>query len=592
MYSKHDPSTRREMTTIGVFASLLIVAFLALVGRCFYLQYAKADYYSAQCVKQQCAYLPLEPQRGTILDCRGRVLAASNRMRQVFAEPRAIKDPKETSNELAPILDMAAHEICKRIVQSGTPGYVLIKSDATERECDAARDVSGAGVQDSWKRHYPTGALAWQVVGYANAYNQGLGGIEYQFDSQLRGKGAKDAFFVDVQRRPLSFSVENQETDNGMPTNGNSVILTLDATIQQFAREALIHQYREFEAEGALAVVADPQTGAILAMVSLPDFDPTQARPDPNSFYNRVLTDQFEPGSIIKPVVAAIALDTKAVNTTEIFFCENGNYYGKGFGRISEYREGFGNLTLRGILVHSSNIGMAKVGQRVGAERLYEGLTLFGFGKKLGIELPGEAEGLLRPAKDWTGYSVTRIPFGQEISVTALQMVRAFCLLANGGRSVRLHLVKALVQPDGSMIDMRPPALRVGYVIRPGVARWVVGDALTGVIEEGTGKNVRLDKWRVFGKTGTAQIARRDGSGYEEHAYIASFIGGAPAENPQVVVMVSIRRPNASLHKGYTGGTVAGPAAKEILEKTLTYLSETERLTNRPSIARLVSSGL
>ncbi len=223
--------------------------------------------------------------------------------------------------------------------------------------------------------------------------------------------------------------------------------------------------------------------------------------------------------------------------------------------------------------MNSSNIGMAKIGQRLGATRLYEGLTLFGFGRKVGIELPGEAEGLLRPPSEWTGYSVTRIPFGQEISVTGLQMLRAFCMLANGGSLVHPYIVRSLVRSDGMVVDMRPSTLRVGYVIKPDVAKWMVQDAMTSVVNDskGTGARAKLDKWTVFGKTGTAQLANPTAV-YQDKAYIASFIAGAPAANPRVVVLISIRRPNVALKKGYTGGTVAAPVAAAILEKTLTYL--------------------
>jgi cell division protein FtsI/penicillin-binding protein 2 len=379
---------------------------------------------------------------------------------------------------------------------------------------------------------------------------------------------------VDAHRRPLTFCLADEQ-ENETPMHGVGIILTLDTTIQQFVREALLSRYKEFQAEAAMAIVMDPQTGAILAMVTLPDFDPAEARhTDPRLFTNRLLTDQYEPGSIIKPVVAAIALDTKVVNRYETIFCEHGNYHGKGFGRIGEYRRSFGDLTLREILTYSSNIGMAKIGQRLGPTRLYEGLTLFGFGHKVGLELPGEAEGLLRPPADWTGYSVTRIPFGQEISVTATQMVRAFCMLANGGRLIHPYMVKALVTADGTVVDMRPSTLRVGYIIRPDVARWVVQEAMVSVINEtrGTGARARLDKWQVFGKTGTAQLANPNGPGYQDNAYIASFVAGAPAHDPRVVVLVSVRRPNVKLRKGYTGGTVAAPVAAAILEKTLTYL--------------------
>ncbi len=565
---------RRELTAIVVCMSLVIVAFLALAGRCFHLQYLRADHYAEKCMSQQLTYLPLAPQRGAILDGRGRVLAASDQIRTVFAEPRIIKEPKETSTRLAPILDMGAHEICRLIVDSNNPGFVVIKTNATVAECNEVQKIHGVGVQYDWRRNYPTGRLVSHAVGFTSADNVGLAGIEYAFDRELRGRGARHAFFVDVHRRPLSFCLAG-ERDNEMPVHGSGIILTLDATIQQFAREALWRQYREFQAETATAVVADPQTGAILAMVCVPDFEPAEARrTDPRFFTNRLLVDQFEPGSIIKPIVAAIALDTGVVNRHETIFCENGHYHGKGFGTIGEYRRSFGDLTLREILMNSSNIGMAKIGQRLGAARLYEGLTLFGFGRKVGLELPGEAEGLLRPPGQWTGYSLTRIPFGQEVSVTGIQMVRAFCMLANGGRLVHPYVVKAMVTSDGTIVDMRPSTLRVGYVIKPEVAKWVVNEALVSVInnERGTGKRARLEKWQVFGKTGTAQLASPNGPGYLENAYIASFIAGAPADDPRVVVLVSIRRPNVKLRRGYTGGTVAAPVAAEILEKTLTYL--------------------
>jgi cell division protein FtsI/penicillin-binding protein 2 len=428
------------------------------------------------------------------------------------------------------------------------------------------------------------GRLASHVVGFTSTDNRGLAGLEYAFDRDLRGRGARHTFFVDVHRRPLAFCLEGEQEGDMSPVHGAGIILTLDATIQQFTREALLSQYQEFQAEAAMAVVADPQTGAILAMVSLPDFDPADARhTDPRFFTNRLEVDQYEPGSIIKPITAAIALDTQVVNRYETIFCENGHYRGRGFGSIGEYRRGFGDLTLREILMFSSNIGMAKIGQRLGAKRMYEGLTLFGFGSKVGIELPGEAGGLLRPPSEWTGYSVTRIPFGQEISVTALQMLRAFCMLANGGRLIRPYMVKAMVTSEGEVLDMRPSTLQVGYIIKPEVAKWIVTEALVSVVNDsrGTGRRAKLENWEVFGKTGTAQLAKPDGRGYQEDAYVASFVAGAPAEDPRVVILVSVRRPNVKLRKGYTGGTVASPVAAAILEKTLTYLEVPPRVPAR-----------
>lgn len=566
---------------ITIFFSLLLVgAFLALAGRCFYLQLLKNNQYIVQSLKQQQGQLPQKPQRGVILDCRGRVLAASNKVQAIKIEPRIVKDPKTLASDLQPILDMGAHEICKLINESNNPGYVKIKADAKPGECDAARRISSAvGVESDWQRHYPMGRLAVHPVGFTSLDNRGLDGIEYQYDKQLSGSAAQDIFFADVRRRPIRPApVEhslsgNNNVGNAVLTNGAGIILTIDATIQQFARDELIKQYKNYQAESAVAIVAEPKTGAILAMVSLPDFDPADARStDPNNRRNRAITDEFEPGSIIKPLVAAIALDAGAVNKVEKIFCENGNYQGRGFGRIGEYNGSFGDLTVREILVESSNIGMAKIGQRLGKDKLHNGLRLFGLGKKTGIDIPGEADGLLRPAHQWTGYSVTRIPFGQEITVTAIQLVRSFCILANHGRLVRPFLVKAIVDNDGKITELKQPLPPVGYIVKPEVAEWIVSDALVGVINEGTGKRAKLGKWQVFGKTGTANIAKSDEPGYSDSDYVASFIAGAPADDPAIVVLVSIRKPNKKLGKGYTGGVVASPVAGKIVEKTLNYL--------------------
>ncbi len=569
-----DDQKLRSVRIIIFFFALLIVAFLSLAGRCFYLQYFRSGHYTGVCTKQQQGRVTKKPQRGVIVDCRGRVLAASNKIQTIFAEPRAIKEPEAASTKLAPIVRMGAREIYEIITGSRNPGFAKIKEGAETNQCSAASKIYGVGVQSDWQRHYPMGSLAAHVVGFTSADNRGLGGIELQCDKELSGSSGQNIFFADAFRRPVR-PCQQQAGEDSVLNDGVGIILTLDAAIQQFARAELVKATRSYEAESAVAIVAEPKTGAILAMVSLPCFDPGDIRSaDPNNFCNHSITGQYEPGSILKPIVAAIAIDARAVSTDEKIFCEYGNYRGKGFGRIGEYgNHEFGSLTVREILVYSSNIGMAKIGQRVGKDELYKGLKVFGFGKKTGLDLPGEAEGLLRPVEKWTGYSVTRIPFGQEISVTAIQLVRAFCILANGGRSVRPYLVKAMVGSDGQIIKLRyPQRAGVGYVISPEVARWIVTDALTGVVNEGTGRKAALEKWQVFGKTGTANIAKSDERGYSDRDYIASFIAGAPAEEPEAIVLVLIRKPNIALGKGYTGGTVAAPVAGRILEKTLNYL--------------------
>ncbi len=553
---------------------LLIAVFLALAGRCLYLQYIKSDHYSSIWVKQRQRIVPQKPQRGVILDCRGRVLAASNKIQTIFAEPRIIKDPETTSTRLAPIVNMGAIEIYKLIGKSKNPGFAKIKAGAGASQCSAASEIYGIGVQSDWRRYYPMERLAAHIVGFTSVDNRGLGGIELQYDKELGGLSGQNVFLADAFRRPIKLKQQN-----GVLSDGVGIILTLDATIQQFAQAELVKQYESYEAESAVAIVAEPASGAILALVSLPDFDPRGARSaEPGNLRNRAITDQFEPGSLLKPIVAAIATDTDAVGLDEKIFCEWGRYRGKGFGRIGEYgNHRFGDLTMREIIVRSSNIGMAKIGQKLGKDKLYRGLSVFGFGKKTGLDLPGEARGLLHPVQKWTGYSVTRIPFGQEISVTAIQMVRAFCILANGGRPVRPFLVKAIVDNNGKIIRLKQPPPAVGFVVKPEVAGWIVKEAMVGVVNEGTGGKAKLEKWQVFGKTGTANIAKSNERGYSDRDYVASFVAGAPAENPAIVVLVLICKPNIKLGKGYTGGTVAAPVAAKILEKTLNYLEKHQR---------------
>jgi cell division protein FtsI (penicillin-binding protein 3) len=392
-----------------------------------------------------------------------------------------------------------------------------------------------------------------------------------QYEKELRGWSGQNIFLADALRRPIGLKGQN-----GIVKDGTGIILTIDATIQQFARAALQEQIKNYQAESGVAIVMEPKTGAILAIVSLPDFDPGNFRfTNENNLRNRAITDTFEPGSVIKPVFAAIAINSGIVKPNDKIYCENGNYHGKGFGQIGEYSDHkFGYLDVRGILVNSSNIGMAKIGQKLGKVNLYKGVRLFGFGKKTGIDLPGEAEGILRPLHQWTGYSETRVPFGQEISITAMQLVQAFCILANGGFPIRPYLIRATVDNQGNIIKLNQPVHARNPIINPAVARWIVTDALVGVVKEGTGLKAGSKKWKVFGKTGTANIALSDRKGYSEGDYIASFVGGAPADNPAIVVLVSIRKPNKRLGKGYTGGVVAAPVVGKIIENTLTYLEK------------------
>jgi len=565
---------KRFTTSVGV---ALIAIMALLVCRILYLQSSQTDYYRQRSQKQRQSTVLHTSQRGLIVDRNNNMLAASNLVETVFAEPRLIRHNPElvkiTAAKLQGILSLPGAKICDLIYNSRNPGYIALKTGITpnQRREITQTGLRGVAIQSNWQRYYPTGPLMSHVVGFTGKDNTGLAGLEFKYNEKLAAHAGTDVLIVDSGRKPIAARNASQT-----PDDGSSLILTIDSTIQQFVRKALLKQYNEFNAESATAIVMNPWTGAILAMVSIPDFDASEiASSKPRQRRNRALTDPFEPGSIFKPIVAALALDCGSITKEQVFFCENGNYHGKGFGSIGEWAgHKYGNMTVHDILVRSSNIGMAKIGQKLGRKKLYEGVKLFGFGRRTGIDLPGEDAGLVRNISKWDGYSVTRIPYGHEISVTSLQIITAYATIANGGCPVTPHLVRAVIDDRGQITEMNIPPRLSGHIIKPEIANWIAQKALVAVVNDkkGTGKNAAIEKWQVFGKTGTANISRQNTKGYDESNYVASFAGGAPADNPAIVALVSIRKPDKNLRKGYSGGRVAAPVFKEIVENTLNYL--------------------
>ncbi len=568
---------KRQRILLPVFLGLMVIIFGLLIWRLVHLQFTLKDQFTQSSQRQRSAVVGQQPRRGMILDARGRILAASVKTDNVFAEPRVllkdIEQLKVTAMGLQDVLNEPGHELCERIDTSRNPGYVRLKEDIDFREKELLKEarLPGIGIETGWKRHYPAGHLAGHVLGFVGADNSGLAGLEVKYNQVLSGSGGEQVFVVDNRRRPIGA----QPGSSSEVHDGLNLVLTIDAVIQRYVHEALQKQVDAYEAESAVAMVMNPWTGAILAMVSLPDYDPLEfSRTPQDRMRNRILTDPYEPGSIFKPIVTAAALEAGSIGYKEKFDCENGYYTRYRIGEFGNHQ--YGMLTTREILIHSSNIGMAKIGLKMGQKKLYHGLRMLGFSERTGIDLPGEEPGRLWPLSRWSGWSVTRIPFGHEVSVTPLQICRAYSIFANGGYVVKPHLVRAVVDVQGNIIEDKQPPIKTGYVLKTEVAEWMVQKALADVVNEGTGKKAALEDCQVWGKTGTANIALPTG-GYDTRNYVASFVGGAPAENPAVVVLVSIRKPNRSLGKGYSGGRVAAPVVHEILKPTLEYLGITEQ---------------
>jgi cell division protein FtsI/penicillin-binding protein 2 len=414
------------------------------------------------------------------------------------------------------------------------------------------------GFRDEFRRVYPQGPIAAHVLGLRDIDGNGRGGVEESCNSRLQGRPGSRTLTRDALGRVIDVAAEPDR----MPQDGEPVVLALDVVVQLFVERELDRLTAEWKPESCCAVVLDPHTGDVLAMASRPAFDPN--RPDgasDDAWKNRAIADIYEPGSTIKPCFVAYGLEQGLLDVHDQFDCERGRYrMGK---RLLHDHHPYGLLTLADVLVKSSNIGMAKIGERLGNDQLHAAATAFGFGQRTGIELPGELPGILRPLKDWTTYSTGSIPMGHELAATPLQLIAAHAALANNGRLLRPRIVAT---EDHELAGLRSTG---DAVISPDVAEWVRSVPMYEVVQRGTGRLAQIRGYEVFGKTGTAQCLSPRG-GYLHGRYISSFLCGAPVDHPRALVLVVVNQ--ATVGGEAFGGRVAAPAAAEILRQTLVYL--------------------
>ena len=494
-------------------------------------------------------------------------LAESKQVPSCFADPLLLQDEELAAQAarvaLAVGIDRAT---VQEVFQSRREDrFVWLRRGISPREADAvnALRLPAVGIQYEWCRNYPSAALAATVVGFRLHDGRGGGGLELSQDRRLAAEDGVQEAVADASRRPIWPMPEASRP----PRDGCHVFLCMDAVIQEFLQQAVAESVEQFNAQWGIGVLANPQTGEILAMCSAPSFDPNTFNEAPaDSLANRAITFPFEPGSAFKPVIAAAAVDAGLVGWQTMIDCESGVYRASRGGRISDHGKSFGLLSVADVVVFSSNIGMAKIGEMVGNAQLHEMVERFGFGSQTGIELPGESGGIVLPLSRWNGYSLRRVPFGQEIAVTGVQLTMAFCSLANGGLLLRPRLVDYVTDAGGQVVwRSRPVAVR--RVLSPQASAQMLA-VLRDAVERGTGQACRLEAWTSFGKTGTAQVAGVGGYNHDE--YTSTFIGGAPAGDPRIVCLISVYRPDRS--KGYYGAKVAAPYVKRVLEKTLRYL--------------------
>lgn len=547
-------------TRVLVLAGVLALAFAGVVGRLGWLQVIRAADLAALAERQYSRTVVLQAQRGPIVDRRGAALATSSPAESLFAEPRAVGDPVRVAARLAPLIGVPARELHGSLTSGKS--FVWLRRRLPPSTAAAVRALRepGLGFVPEPLRLYPNRELAAHVVGFEGV-DGGLEGIEHALNDALTGTAGKAVVGRDALGREVVSEAVLRE-----PAPGHGVMLTIDRTIQYLAERELDAAFRRTRARAAMAVVMDPRTGDVLALAVRPTFNPNAFLdvPSREHWRNRAVTDPFEPGSTFKIILAAAALEEGVVRPDDRIWAENGRIT---IARttIRDWKK-YGWLSFREVLQNSSNVGSIKVGLALGRERYYRYMTAFGFGTPTGVGLAGESRGQLRDPQRWSGLSLPTMSIGQEISVTALQMVAAFGAIANGGTLMQPRLVRSLFDAEGRETRrFEPRAVR--QVVSPQTARTLTR-LMTQVVAEGTGHNAAIPGYDVAGKTGTAQkldpVTRR----YSRKPGVLSFVGFAPAEEPRFAMLVMLDEPKNERW----GSEAAAPIFSAIGAEVLRYL--------------------
>lgn len=547
---------------IRLIALSLGVFFILLFLRAIQLQVFQSNKYSEQAARQQTRTVSIQSKRGDIYDRNLNELAVSLEVDSIGARPDMVTSVRETAKALADELSLDRRETEKRL-RSGS-GFVWLsrRVDLSAEQRERLASLKGIEIVKESRRYYPNMNLASNLVGFTNVDSKGIEGIEWLYDKELAGAVKQIVADSDARGRTLLY----EDPGKNGETSGMEVGLTIDKTIQFIAEKALRKSVNDYHAKGGTVLVMDPATGEILAMASLPSFDPNDI-----SVYkasqgrNKAVADASEPGSTLKMFVLAAALEENLVKPTDSIYCENGRY--KVDDRVFHDTEKHGYLTVAQILRLSSNIGSSKIGERLGKTTMHKYLKSFGFGSKTGVDLPGESAGSLRNARLWNNVALHTISFGQGISATPIQLAAAISTIANGGLLMKPYVVRTIKDPSGAVVrENNPTAVR--RVVSEETARKMT-QMLIGATEDGsTGVKAAMDEFEVAGKTGTAQKPDHKNGGYAEGAYIASFLGFAPARQPRLAILVMVDEPQ----KEYYASEVAAPAFKEIAEESLSYL--------------------
>ena len=545
--------------------------FLVLIFRLGFIQFALSDMLTERAKNSWNREIPFEPKRGEIVDRNGVALATNISAPTVYVVPRQIKNPADTAEKLANILNANVQDVYQQITKKSSMERLKSGRKITNEKAKEVENLNLPGVyiaEDS-KRYYPFGDYLSHVLGFTGIDNQGLTGLELSYDKELSGAKGSVQFYSTAKGERM----KNMPDDFQEPVNGYNLVLTIDSQIQTIMERELDNAEAKYNPDGLLAIAMNPNNGEILGMASRPNFDPSDFQNVAPEIYNRNIPiwSTYEPGSTFKIITLAAALEEGKVNLEKDRFYDSGHVEVGGTQLHCWKRGGHGSQTFLEVVQNSCNPGFIEMGQRLGKDTLFKYIHNFGFGQKTGIDLEGEGTGILFPLDKVGPVELATTAFGQGVSVTPIQQVAAVSAAINGGTLYQPYVAKQLVDSQTNEVVMKKSPVAKRKVISEKTSEQI-RYALESVVAQGSGKKAFIEGYRVGGKTGTAQKAQ--GGRYLENNYILSFIGFAPADDPQIVVYVAVDNPKNAIQ---FGGQVAAPIVGNIIEDSMRVLGVEQR---------------
>lgn len=575
---------RIRIRLIGV---VFILGFALVTLRAFDLQVLQEEKWDERAERQHQKSIPLTPQRGTIYDSNGEELAVSVDVDSIYVEPGKLEDRALAAKQLAKALGLSSKKVSSKL--KGNKNFVWMKRQVTPSQSESVKTLKlkGVGMIKEPRRFYPNSNIAAHLLGFTGLDPNGLEGLELKYDKMILGRGGYLVMERDAMGRGMATGLPQVQG----ATRGHDLYLTLDKNLQYIAERELADGLRKTDAKAGTVVMLEPSTGKVLAMANYPEYNPNAfSRYKPSQWRNRAVCDSFEPGSTFKVFLMAAALNDAVVSTKQKIDCENGVF--RVGGKDIHDHKGYQKLTPAEIIKYSSNIGSAKIGKMLERKAFHRYIEDFGFGQQTGIDLPGEAVGMVHPADKWFEVDLAAISFGQGISVTPIQLTAAIAAIANGGYLMEPYIVDRVVDSQGQVTQQNKPRI-VRKVVAQDVAQTVSQMMEMTTEDGGTAINARVPGFRVAGKTGTAQKVDAVTGGYSADKRVASFVGFLPAEDPQLVMLVTLDEPKIGVYGGLTAAPIFSRIATQAMQSLKVAPNEELHVVETlPSLEQIIGEAM